>query len=76
MVASLLQQHQLQSRPSAEVRALLGAPTGYFDYDENVAYVVGPATVKSNYARGYLLVFIVDKSTSRVKEVRFEPAVR
>ena len=76
MVASLLQQHKLQGKTPAEVRALLGEPTGYYNYDENAAYVVGPTTVKSTYARGYLLVFVVDKTTSRVEEVRFEPNVR
>jgi hypothetical protein len=59
-----------------EVRRLLGKPTGYADYDEDPAYVVGPPTARSKYGAGYLLIFVTGKGTGRVMETRLVPEIR
>ena len=75
MTASLLKKHDLQRSSGSDVVALLGRPTGYYDYDTNPAYVVGPATVESLYTKGYLLVFETDKDNGKVERIFFVPAV-
>jgi len=49
--------------------------TGYYDYDTNPAYVVGPTTVESVYTKGYLPVFETDKENGKVERIFFVPAV-
>ncbi|WP_143054563.1 hypothetical protein [Massilia timonae] len=75
MTASLLRKHDVTSFHRKEVVALLGAPTGYYDYDTNPAYFVGPTTVESMYGKGYLLVFETDKYNGEVDRVFFLPEV-
>lgn len=61
MVADLLASNTLIGATPEAVEALLGTPTGYYDYETNMAYVVGPkGEVESSYADGYLLVFETD----------------
>jgi hypothetical protein len=73
MLASLLAKHRFAGTPAKDVKALLGPPTAYYDYDENPAYLVGPRSVKSPYGDGYLLVFLTDKNKGLVTEVRILP---
>jgi hypothetical protein len=73
MLASLLAKHHFAGTPAKDVKALLGPPTAYYDYDENPAYLVGPRSVKSPYGDGYLLVFLTDKNKGLVTEVRLLP---
>ena len=73
MVASLLAKHHFAGTPAKDVKALLGPPTAYYDYDENPAYLVGPKSVKSPYGDGYLLVFVTDKNKGLVTEVKILP---
>lgn len=62
MVFQLLKQNNFVGKSPAEVRAVLGEPTGYYDYDTNLAYPVGKeGEVDTVYANTYLLVFITDK---------------
>ena len=75
MTASLLKKYDLNSLHRKEIEALLGEPTGYFDYDTNPAYFVGPATVESMYGKGYLLVFLTNKNNGDVDRVIFFPEV-
>lgn len=75
MTASLIAQHPPVTQTAQGLRDLLGPPTGYFDYDENLAYVVGPTSIASKYAQGYLLVFMVDKASGKITSARFEPPV-
>lgn len=75
MTASLLKKHDVTSYHRKEIVALLGEPTGYYDYDTNPAYFVGPTTVESMYGKGYLLVFLTDKSNGDVDSVMFFPEV-
>lgn len=76
MLASFFAKHPAQELTAAEVKRLLGAPTGYYDYDENLAYFVGPATVASSYGKERMLVFITDKRTGKIAEVEFVPPLR
>ena len=75
MTASLLKKHDLKQSNGSDIVALLGRPTGYYDYDTNPAYVVGPATVESVYTKGYLLVFETDKEHGKVERIFFVPDV-
>lgn len=75
MTASLLRKYDVTSLHRTEIEALLGEPTGYFDYDTNPAYFVGPKTVESMYGKGYLLVFLTGKSNGDVDSVIFFPEV-
>ncbi len=76
MLASFLTKHPANQLSAEQVRQLLGAPTGYADYDEDPAYVVGPPTVDSEYGKGHLLIFVTDKSTGRVLTTRLVPEIK
>ncbi len=76
MLASFLSKYPANQLTVEQVRQLLGSPTGYADYDEDPAYVVGPPRVESQYGKGYLLIFVSDKDTGRVREVRLLPEVK
>ncbi|MDR2924404.1 MAG: hypothetical protein LBU76_00325 [Azoarcus sp.] len=73
MVSSFLSQHDLKSLTSNSVKELLGIPTGYYDYEENPAYFVGPSSVESEYGKGYLLVFIAEKTSGKIIAVKIIP---
>ena len=75
MVASFLSQYPPQGLTSDDVRDLLGAPTGAADHPQDLAYFVGPTTVESRYGKGYLLIFVIDRETGRVAQVRIFPPV-
>lgn len=75
MVASFLALYPPEELTRTELVRLLGRPTGSYPVGENVAYVVGPASVKSPYAQGYLLIFATDSATGRVQRVFFVPEI-
>lgn len=76
MVSSFLGKYPADQLTAEQVRQLLGTPTGYADYDEDPAYVIGPPTVKSKYGDGYLLIFVTDRTTGRVLETRLVPEIK
>ncbi|MEH6434042.1 hypothetical protein [Massilia sp. DD77] len=76
MVASFLAKHPPDRLTTQQVKQLLGEPTGYYDYDENLAYLIGPATVESQYGKERMLVFITDKRTGNVEEVELVPPLK
>ncbi|MDT0683957.1 hypothetical protein RM543_14800 [Roseicyclus sp. F158] len=61
MVHEFLADHDVVGMTREDVVALLGEPTAYYDRDENLGWLVGPATVSSPYGRGYLLAMRVKK---------------
>lgn len=73
MVWSFLSSHDVKHLTAQQVTRLLGPSTGYYDYDENPAYLVGPRTVKSEYGQGYLLAFLADRQTGTINEIRLIP---
>jgi len=75
MTASFLEQYDVSGFHRKDIEALLGPQTSYYDYDTNLAYVVGPDTVRSMYASGYLLVFAADKYDGEIDSVFFFPDV-
>lgn len=75
MTASFLEQYDTRGFTRKDIEALLGEQTAYYNYDSNLAYVVGPDTVQSMYGKGYLLVFEGDKDDGRIESVFFVPAV-
>ena len=52
MLASLLIKHPASELTAEQVKQLLGPPTGYADYDEDPAYVVGRQRSKASMTRG------------------------
>lgn len=76
MIASFLARYKPADLSAKEVGGLLGPSTGYYDYDEYPAYLVGPRAVKSDYGDGYLWVFITDKRHGKVQKVLLMPPVR
>ena len=73
MLGSFFAQHPAHSLTTQEVKKLLGEPTGYHDYDEDLAYTIGPATVQSKYGKERMLVFITDKRTGAISDVELVP---
>jgi hypothetical protein len=67
MIASFLAKYKAGELTGKQVRALLGPSTGYYDYDEYPAYLVG---------NGYLWVFITDKDNDKVRRVILVPPVQ
>jgi hypothetical protein len=47
MTASLLKKHDLKRSNGSDIVALLGRPTGYYDYDTNPAYASGQQPSKA-----------------------------
>src|SRR4051812_21580976 len=75
MVASFLARYRVTDLDGKQVKRLLGPSTGYYDYDEYPAYLIGPKTVESKYGNGYLWVFMTDKRSGKVLEVVLLPPV-
>ena len=73
MVFSFLSQNDPKSLTAIGVKELLGTPTGYYDYDENPAYIVGPSNVESAYGKGYLLAFVAEKTSGKIMRVELFP---
>lgn len=76
MLGSFFKQHPADSLTVPEVKKLLGNPTGYYDYDENLAYFIGPPTVESKYGKERMLVFITDKRNGGIEEIELVPPLR
>ena len=76
MLASFFKQHPTHSLTALQVKKLLGDPTGYYDYDENLAYFVGPPTADSMYGKERMLVFITDKCNGGIEEVELVPSLK
>ncbi|MCA1245079.1 hypothetical protein [Massilia sp. MS-15] len=73
MLGSFFAQYPAARLTTGHVRKLLGEPTGYYDYDENLAYYIGPATVESRYGKERMLVFLTDKHTGNINEIELVP---
>lgn len=73
MLGSFFSQYPAERLTVPQVKRLLGQPTAYYDYDANLAYYVGPSTVKSKYGKERMLVFITDKRTGAIEEVELVP---
>lgn len=76
MLASFFAKYPADRLTTRQVREALGEPTGYYDYDENLAYVIGPANVESKYGKERMLVFITDKRTGKIDEIDLVPPLR
>lgn len=76
MTASFLRQYDPTSLNRRQIEKILGPSTGYYYYDNNPAYFVGPDTVSSIHGKGYLLAFDANKNDGQIERVRFVPEVR
>lgn len=73
MVYSLSRNYVFNQMNKDQVHALLGKPTAYYEYDEFPAYFVGPKKIESEYGKGYLLAFPLDRETGLVRELVIIP---
>ena len=75
MVYDLLKNSDFIGKKRADVVSVLGQPTSYYDYNEYPAYVVGPKTVSSEYADGYVLAFITDHVSGEITNYEIVPKI-
>ncbi|MBQ5949079.1 hypothetical protein [Massilia sp. ST3] len=75
MLASFMSQYPPNRLTQAALKDLLGEPTSRTGRDEELAYLVGPVRVESQYGKGYLLIFTIDRQTGKVIQVRIVPPV-
>lgn len=66
MVYSFFKTNDIYSMTAQDIKKLLGKPTGYYNYDEFPAYMVGDKSVQSNYGSGYILAFPIDRDTELI----------
>jgi len=76
MTASFLRQYDATTLDRRQIEKILGPSTGYYYYDNNPAYFVGPDTVTSIHGKGYLWVFEANKNNGRTRRVHFVPDVK
>ena len=76
MLASFFAKYPVDRLTARQVKEVLGEPAGYDDYDENLAYFVGPANIESKYGKERMLVFITDKRTGKIDEIELVPPLR
>jgi len=76
MTASFLRKYKATALDRTQIEEVLGHPTGYYYYDTNPAYFVGPNTVESIHGYGYLWVFEANKNDGRIERVFFVPDVQ
>lgn len=50
----------------------LGNSTGYYEYDLNPAYYIGPKP-KGSEARAYMIAFIIDHKSGKVRDIYIHP---
>jgi len=50
----------------------LGNSTGYYEYDMNPAYYIGSKPIETD-ARIYLIAFVIDHESGRVRDIRIRP---
>ena len=74
MLDSFLDKHPPEQLSVAELRLLLGEPTGHAGDGGDLAYLVVPAGAGSGQGREQLLVFRSDPSTGRIVEVQLRPS--
>lgn len=65
----------ITSKDRGFVISQLGESTGYHDYDTYPAYYVGPKPPKSE-AKAYLVAFIIDHDTGKIKDIYIEPEIK
>ncbi|MEH6434040.1 hypothetical protein [Massilia sp. DD77] len=75
MLASFMSQYPPNRLTQKALQDLLGEPTGHAKQDDEIAYIVGPTSVESQYGKGYLLIFTIDRQTGKVAQVRMVPPV-
>jgi len=76
MTASFLRKMNPATLNRRDIEKMLGHPTGYYYYDNNPAYFVGPNTVSSIHGTGYLWVFEANKNDGSIERVFFVPEVK
>ncbi|PID50416.1 MAG: hypothetical protein CR991_01415 [Proteobacteria bacterium] len=67
MLHSFMLQYNVVGMSPKYLKELLGESTGYYDYDNIPAYLIGSDEIHSEYGNGYLLAFPLDHSTGLIK---------
>jgi hypothetical protein len=75
MVYSFISGRKIEKMTANEVINELGEPTAYYEYDEFPAYRVGANTVESEYGKGYVLAFPIDRDSGLVRKWVLVPSV-
>ena len=78
MLYDLLSNYSFIGKKRKDVNDLLGNQTGYYEYDENPAYLVGKSTASNSNKKSenYLFVFITDHSTGMIQDYLLIPQSR
>ena len=76
MLYSFLSNNTIQGMSGTELQSYLGSSTGYYEYDEYPAYIIGPDTIEGSHGKGYLLAFPIDRDTGKVKRFVIDPPVK
>lgn len=66
MVYSFLSNYDISKMMTHDLISLLGQSTAYYEYDEFPAYFIGPQTVESEYGKGYVLAFPINRKTGLI----------
>ncbi len=75
MLYDLLSNYSFIGKKRKDVNDLLGKQTGYYEYDEYPAYLVGKSTASNsnNNSADYLFVFITDHNTGLIQDYLLIP---
>jgi len=68
MVYSLIKGNDITKLKASDIKVLLGDFTAYYEYDEFPAYIVGSTNIESEYEKGYLLAFPIDRESRLVTQ--------
>ncbi|KDM92919.1 hypothetical protein [Photobacterium galatheae] len=72
MVDSFLESHDVIGMNREVLLGFLGEPTGYYEYDHDLAYFIG-GDRQSLYGQGHLLVFFIKEGV--ITEYRIIPEI-
>ena len=76
MIYSFIKSNEpITNKDRAFIISQLGENTGYHDYDSFPAYYVGPKPPNSE-AKAYLVAFIIDHKTGKIKDIYVEPEIK
>ena len=73
MLASFLDKHHPEQMSAAEIKLLLGEPTGHAGAAADPAYLIVPVASEGNGATEQLLVFRTDVRSGRIVDVILRP---
>lgn len=73
MVYSLSKRYTFKGMNNSQVIAILGESKAYYEYDEFLAYLVGPKDITSEFGEGYVLAFPIDRDSGLIRGLVISP---